>query len=266
MQQYFTVNEVTDAGKQRAILLSVCGTPTYQLIRKLVAPQKLTEKSFAEIVKLMSDHYQPKPLPIVQHFLNTRSWMHGEFVATFVAELKKLSEHCDYGNSLNDMIRDCLMCSINNGWIQHRLLAEAKLTYKRDFELAQGLVNYYSKFLPQLSSTLAPLYALLQKKARWTWGTAQDKEFKEAKGQLTSPCLLVHFDPRRELVLSCDASPYGAGAILSHQEEDGCGICVSITSTSLTNVCTTGKRGIGYSVRGEEVSPIPIGPYIHHFV
>ena len=51
--------------------------------------------------------------------------VHGEFVATFVAELKKLSEHCDYGNSLNDMIRDCLMCSINNGWIQHRLLAEA---------------------------------------------------------------------------------------------------------------------------------------------
>ena len=33
-----------------------------------------------------------------------------------------------------------------------------------------GLVNYDGKFLPQLSSTLAPLYALLQKKARWTWG------------------------------------------------------------------------------------------------
>ena len=66
LQQYFTANEVTDAGKQRAILLSVCGAPTYQLIRNLVAPQKPNEKSFAEIVKLMSDHYQPKPSPIVQ--------------------------------------------------------------------------------------------------------------------------------------------------------------------------------------------------------
>ena len=98
LQQYFTANEVTDAGKQRAILLSVCGAPIYQLIRNLVAPQKPTEKSFAEIVKLMSDHYQPKPSPIVQRFLfNTRSRKQGESVATFVAELKKLSEHCDYG-------------------------------------------------------------------------------------------------------------------------------------------------------------------------
>ena len=33
-----------------------------------------------------------------------------------------------------------------------------------------GLVNYYSKFLPQLSSTLAPLHLLLQKNSRWHWG------------------------------------------------------------------------------------------------
>lgn len=97
-----------------------------------------------------------------------------------------------------------------------------------------GLVNYYGKFLPQLSSTLAPLYALLQKKARWTWGAVQDKAFQEAKGQLTSPCLLVHFDPRKELVLSCDASPYGVGAVLSHREEDGSDRPVAYASRSLS--------------------------------
>ena len=121
-------------------MLSVCGAPTYQLIRNLVAPQKPTEKSFTEIVKLMSDHYQPKPSPIVQCFLfNTRSRKQGESVATFVAELKKLSEHCDYGDSLNDMIRDRLVCGINDGRIQRRLLAEAELTYKKAFELAQAM-------------------------------------------------------------------------------------------------------------------------------
>ena len=30
-----------------------------------------------------------------------------------------------------------------------------------------GIVNYYSKFLPSLSSTLALLYRLLQKRTRW---------------------------------------------------------------------------------------------------
>ena len=45
--------------------------------------------------------------------------------------------------------------------------------------------------------------------------------FKEAKAQLTSPCLLAHFDPEKKPILSCDASPYGIGAVLSHQFEDG---------------------------------------------
>ena len=33
-------------------------------------------------------------------------------------------------------------------------------------------------------------------------------------------CLLKHFHPKKELFLSCDASPYGVGAVLSHMMED----------------------------------------------
>ena len=36
-----------------------------------------------------------------------------------------------------------------------------------------GLVNYYSKFLPDVSSVLAPLYRLLQKDKKWSWGKEQ---------------------------------------------------------------------------------------------
>ena len=42
---YFTANGITDAGKQRAILLSACGTTTYKLLKTLVAPAELTSKS-----------------------------------------------------------------------------------------------------------------------------------------------------------------------------------------------------------------------------
>ena len=35
-----------------------------------------------------------------------------------------------------------------------------------------GLLNYYSKFLPNLATELAPLYELLQKHKRWREGAA----------------------------------------------------------------------------------------------
>ena len=50
---YFAANDVTEAGKQRAILLSVCGAPTYKLIQNLVAPAKPTDKTFDELVVLV---------------------------------------------------------------------------------------------------------------------------------------------------------------------------------------------------------------------
>ena len=77
-----------------------------------------------------------------------------------------------------------------------------------------GLINYYGKFVPHLSTSL------LQKNTPWHWSTAQQSAFDEIKGLLQSSDLLVHFDPHKEIILSCDASPYGLGAVLSHRMED----------------------------------------------
>ena len=57
-----------------------------------------------------------------------------------------------------------------------------------------GMLNYYSKFLSNLSTVLAPLYNLLQKNAAWQWGMAQQTAFSEAKKLLVSSKVLVHFD------------------------------------------------------------------------
>ena len=45
--------------------------------------------------------------------------------------------------------------------------------------------------------------------------------FKQAKELLTSPRLLVCYDPNKKILLSTDASSYGIGAVLTHQMEDG---------------------------------------------
>ena len=84
-----------------------------------------------------------------------------------------------------------------------------------------GLVNYYGKFVGQLSSILAPLYQLLESKSKWVWGKAQQTAFATAKQKLTSAGVLAHFDPEQQIILSCDASPYGVGAVIAHMTPDG---------------------------------------------
>ena len=79
-----------------------------------------------------------------------------------------------------------------------------------------GLVNYYRKFLPDVATILAPLHRLLQKGSKWQWGHEQQEALAQVKSLLESPNLLVHFDGSKPLILACDASPYGVGAVLSH--------------------------------------------------
>ena len=84
LEQYFTANDMKDAGKQRAILLSVCGPKSYQLIRNLVAPNKPTEKTFAEICSAVKDHHHPKPSAIVRRFqFHSRTRRDGESISAY---------------------------------------------------------------------------------------------------------------------------------------------------------------------------------------
>ena len=59
-----------------------------------------------------------------------------------------------------------------------------------------GMVNYYGKFLPDLATTLTPLYRLLRKSCRWRWSTEQKLSFNQVKDLLRSGRVLTHFDDR----------------------------------------------------------------------
>ena len=86
---------------------------------------------------MLEQHYSPTPSEIVKFY--SRSRMPGESVANFIAQLRSLAQHCNYGASLEIILRDRLVCGINDDSIQKRLLGESNLTYKKAVELARGL-------------------------------------------------------------------------------------------------------------------------------
>ena len=92
---YFEANNVTTAETKRAIFLTVCGTSTFQVLKSLVQPSTLKEKSYTELKEHLEKHFNPKPSLIVQRFkFHTRIRKSGESVATYVAELHAIEEHC----------------------------------------------------------------------------------------------------------------------------------------------------------------------------
>ena len=60
-------------------------------------------------------------------------------MAEYVAALCKLSEHCNFNDTLEDMLRDRLVWGIADSRIQHCLLAEDKPTFTKAQELAQAM-------------------------------------------------------------------------------------------------------------------------------
>jgi hypothetical protein len=97
-----------------------------------------------------------------------------------------------------------------------------------------GAINYYGKFLPDLATTLHPLYQLSHHDARWVWSPECEEAFNKIKQMLVGAEVLIHFDAKKPLVLGVDASPYGLGAVLSHRLADGSERPIAYASRTLS--------------------------------
>jgi hypothetical protein len=80
-----------------------------------------------------------------------------------------------------------------------------------------GMVMFYSKFLKNLNAILSPMYKLLKKGEKFTWSEDCEKAFVLCKKELCGNHLLAHYDSRKQIVITCDASDDGISGILSHR-------------------------------------------------
>ena len=71
--------------------------------------------------------------------LNTRVHKTSKSIATYISELSTIANNCSFGDSLETMLRDRLVCGMNDIIIQCRLYAKKALTFKTAMELSRGM-------------------------------------------------------------------------------------------------------------------------------
>lgn len=134
-------------GQQHNGLHTKTGNPklrrwTYKLISDLLAPKKPNQATYIELVDTLEKHFKPTKSSIIARFqLNRRYRRSGETIADYLAALRALSSDCNYGQKLDEMLRDRLVCGVQDERIQKSLLSqpEDKLDLKRTVELAQSM-------------------------------------------------------------------------------------------------------------------------------
>ena len=101
---------------------------TYSRLQDLLAPKKPQDKSLRIPVLFQELKELCKPQLLANHrkkiHFHRRNQVANQSVAKCIAELQRLATNCDFGEYLNDALRDYLVCGLRNTGIQKQLLSE----------------------------------------------------------------------------------------------------------------------------------------------
>ena len=164
IEAYFIANDIKEEAKKKSIFITSIGPKTYKLLRDLILPKKPMNESLEKILQILSKHFEPKPCEIVERFrFNSCNRKEEQSTADYVAELRRLSEFCNYGDKLDEHLRDRLVCGIKDNRIQRRLLSESDLTLQRAIEICIGVEVAEKNMVTLEEQTKMPEIHLMKK-------------------------------------------------------------------------------------------------------
>ena len=97
-----------------AVLLSNIGSKLYGVLHSLAFPKMPKELKYADVEKILKDHYEPAPLVIAKRYrFHQRGQDIGESIADYVAELQRMATKCKFEETrdfLEESLRDRFVC------------------------------------------------------------------------------------------------------------------------------------------------------------
>ena len=139
IELFFEVHKIASR-KIVAHFLSNIGPKTYTMLKSLTTPTLPAECELRRLKEVLVQHYKPTPLIIAEHFaFHKQDQLPEEKVNDFLIKLRRLARSCDFGDFLEQALRDRLVCGLANTSMQKHLLTEKNLTLERAASLATAI-------------------------------------------------------------------------------------------------------------------------------
>lgn len=135
---------------------------------------------------------------------------------------------------------------------------ESKIKAIRDFPVPKdkkglqrflGMITYLGRYVDNLSQESAALRKIAVPRSEWKWSIEEQREFEKLKAIIIKVNPLKYFDMSKRIVLECDASSEGIGAVLKQDEKP-----LAFASRKLSNA----ERN-GYAMIEKEMAAIVFG-------
>ena len=139
LEYYIRASGISDQKQKRAILLHLAGAEVQEIFETL--PE--TGDDYKTALEKLTAHFNScKNIAFERHVFRQATQKADETMDAYVTRLRTLSKTCEFGTSLDEMIRDQIIEKCASNALRRRLLRERELTLDnllliaRSFELA----------------------------------------------------------------------------------------------------------------------------------
>ncbi len=189
LEQWMLANEADD-DKKVCVFLSVIRADTYKLLKNLMSPALPSTLGYDVLTRALSGHYKPAPVVIAEQFrFQKRNQKEGEAVSDYIVALRQLSATCNFGQYLDDALRDRFVSGLWSDAVHRRLLSEKDLTFLRVCEIAilmelasKNTMEFSGHCGPHQVNTLSSVSAFSEKGRKGQFRWKNNNKAKDQKG------------------------------------------------------------------------------------
>ena len=192
---------------------------------------------------------------------------------TFEEHLQKLQEifDCLRKHGLRINAKKCHLAMDEVVWLGHKVSRDGvspdvektsavcqwkTLRDTKEIQTFLGICGWWRKFIPNYAQIVKPLYKLLEKD-NFEWNETAEEAFKTLKHCLITAPVLGHPNPKKQFLVTTDASDIAIGGALLQEDNSGNLRPLAYFSRALS------KRERGYSTYDREA--MAIRDTLHHF-